>query len=214
MNRPSTAPNPNVMRVSNANRQSRRNVKSSHSSIRRGKANFLKKANVLKKDSRKKQQTNVGFQRTKFNFIRDPITKFPSRISSDQSLSNNNNNKKKSKHHVVTKFNSQQKTQEEEKDSNNNTMDETGLPTGNNRLSAMEDVSAALRLIDNWTTQSKEEESGFKSFSLFARVHLAETLKSTRSYGIPNIPRSACCIELLLKMGQLFGRYSDLHEVL
>ena len=80
------------MRVSNANRQSRRNVKSSHSSIRRGKANFLKKANVIKKDSRKKQQraTNVGFQRTKFNFIRDPITKFPSRISSDQSLSNNN----------------------------------------------------------------------------------------------------------------------------
>jgi hypothetical protein len=207
--RPSTAPNPSVQLNRNASKG--RIIHSSHSSKRThltGKANFLKKANMLKRQSHSRNKSlGNGFQRTRFDFVRDQQTKFPIRITTK---SKSLNATRKPGHRPQTKHD----TSLDKVEGEYNVTDETGIPTGKTKLSAMENVSAALQIIDKWTTQSKEEESGFKSFSLFARVHLAETLKSTRSYGIPNIPRSACCIELLLKMGQLFGRYSDLHEVL
>ena len=199
--RPSTAPNP-VAVARTRQQQSRRSIKSSQSTRNRTNLNFLKKARAKNKHKSRAQ----AYKPTKYNFVRDPKSGFPSKIQySGTTLSRNQD---------AGLARKEQEKCIDSTDRDDDTLDETNMPTANTRLKAIGDVSAALSIIDAWTLQSKKEESSFRSFSLFAKVHLSETLKSTRSYGIPNIPRSACCIELLLKMGRLFGRYSDLYDVL
>ena len=67
---------------------------------------------------------------------------------------------------------------------------------------------------DKWLKDLQAESEDFASEALFHEVRLREAFAATEGMGVPNIQRTAICLNQLWHLGSKFGRFAAMHRLL
>ena len=85
---------------------------------------------------------------------------------------------------------------------------------GTHDTPSMEHSLLRASIDERWLRQYEEEQKMFVSEALHSELRLREVFVETAQLGLPNVQRTAVCVELLWRLSKKFGRFKDLHALL